>query len=92
MLVRGANEQTTVRSLKAKTTSTEALLRALAPLGDVGHVYLVGTLSARVPATPPTVTAAGTAHEIVTLTNARPEDLRSWPATGIFDLAVHRDR
>jgi len=88
VLVRGADEQTTVRSLKAKTTSTEALLRALAPLNDIGHVYLIGTLRARVPATPPTITAVGTAHEIVTLTYARPEDLRSWPATGIFDLVI----
>jgi len=88
VLVRGVDEQTTARTLKAKVTTTEALLAALAPLERVEQVYLVGRLRARVPPAPPTVTAAGTVHEAVTLTYASPSALRNWPPTGIFDLDV----
>jgi inner membrane protein len=88
VLARGAEEQTTVHQLKAKVTTTGALLDALAPLADIGRVYLVGTLRAHVPAIPPTVTAAGTVHETVTLNYTRPEDLRGWPAVLVTDLDV----
>ncbi len=88
VLVRGDDEQTTVRTLKAKATTTEALLAALTPLERVGQVYLIGRLRARVPPAPPTITATGTEREIVTLTYASPSALRNWPATGVFDLDV----
>ena len=88
VLAPGAAEQTTTRLLKAKVTSTAALRDALAQLEEAGRIYMVGTLKARVPAAPPTVTAtaADSAHEVITLTYARPEDIRSWPATAILDL------
>lgn len=86
MLVRGADVQTTTRTLKAKVTTTDALLAALAPLERVGQVYLIGRLRARVPPAPPTVTATGTVRETVTLTYASPSVLRNWPITGVFDL------
>ena len=86
VLVRGADEQTSVRILKAKATSTKALLAALAPLERVGRVYLIGRLRARVPSGPPTVTANGQERESVTLTYESPSALRSWPVTDVFDL------
>lgn len=86
VLHRGADEQTTVRALKAKTTSTGALFRALGPLQAVGRIYMVGTLRGNVPPAPPTVMVTGASHERIVLTYARPEDLRTWPAAGIFDL------
>ena len=86
--MRGADEETTVRTLKAKATTTEALLAALAPLERVGQVYLISRLRARVPPAPPTITATGTVHEAVTLTYANPSALRHWPTTGILDLDV----
>ncbi len=88
VLVRGADEQTTIRTLKAKAITTEALLAALTPLEQVGQVYLIGRLRARVPPAPPTITATGTEREVVTLTYAIPSALRHWPATDIFDLDV----
>ena len=66
VLVRGADEQTTVRTLTEKVTTTEALVAALAPLERVGQVYLIGRLRARFPPAPPTITATGTEREIVT--------------------------
>ena len=88
VLVRGADEQTTVRTLKVKVTTTEALVAALAPLERVGQVYLIGRLRARVPPAPPTITTTGTEREIVTLTYASPSALHNWQATGVFDLDV----
>ncbi len=88
VLVRGTDEQTTVRALKAKVTTTEALFAALAPLERAGQVYLIGRLRARVPPAPPTVTATGTERETVTLTYASPNALRNRPATGVYDLDV----
>ncbi len=88
VLVRGVDEQTTIRILKAKATTTEALLAALATLERVGQVYLVGRLRARILQAPPTITATGTERETVTLTYASPSALRNWPATGVFDLDV----
>jgi hypothetical protein len=88
VLARGVDEQTTIRTLKTKATTTEALLAALAPLERVGQVYLIGRLRARVPAAPPTVTVNGAERETVTLTYASPGALRHWPVTGIFDLDV----
>lgn len=88
VLVRGADEQTTTRMLKAKATTTEALLAALTPLERVGQVYLIGRLRVHVPSAPPTVTATGTEREMVTLTYANLSVLRNWPATGVFDLDV----
>lgn len=86
VLVRGADEQTTTRVFKSKTSSTGALLDALSTLEQTGQVYLVGRLRAHVPASPPTVTVAGDNLRMVTLTYARPEDLRAWPATAAFDV------
>lgn len=88
VLVRGADEQTTARTFKAKATTTEALLSALAPLERVGQVYLIGRLRSHVPSAPPTITATGAVREAVTLTYASPSALRAWPATGVFDLDV----
>ena len=86
VLQRGADEQTTIRVLKAKATSTGALLRALGALQAVGRTYMVGTLRGYIPPAPPTVTATGASHERIVLTYARPEDLRAWPAASVFDL------
>lgn len=86
VLVRGTDEQTTTRVFKAKTTSTGALLDVLSTLEQVGQVYLVGRLRAHVPASPPTITIAGDNLRVVTLNYARPEDLRAWPATAVFDV------
>jgi hypothetical protein len=86
VLVRGADEQTTTRLFKLKMTSTGALLAALSTLEQIGQVYLVGHLRAHVPASPPTVTVAGDNLRVVTLTYARPKDLRAWPATAVFDV------
>jgi len=86
VLVRGANEQTTTRTLKAKATSTRALLDTLSVLEQAGQAYLVGRLRAHVPALPPTITVSGDNNRVVTLTYARPVDLRAWPATAIFDM------
>jgi inner membrane protein len=86
VLVRGADEQTTTRLFKSKTSSTGTLLNALSTLEHVGQVYLVGRLRAHVPPSPPTVTVVGDNLRVVTLTYARPEDLRVWPATAIFDV------
>jgi hypothetical protein len=88
VLVRGADEQTTVRTLKVKVTTTEALVAALAPLERVGQVYLIGRLRARVPPAPPTISATGTERETVTLAYASPGALRTWPVTSVFDLDV----
>lgn len=86
VLVRGADEQTTTRVFKSKTSSTGALLDALSTLEQTGQVYLVGRLRAHVPASPPTVTVAGDNVRMVTLTYARPDDLRTWTATAVFDV------
>lgn len=86
VLVRGTDEQTTTRAFKAKATSTGALLDALSTLEQAGQVYLVGRLRAHVPASPPTVTITGDNLRTVTLNYARPEDLRAWPATAVFDV------
>lgn len=88
VLVPGVREQTTPRILKAKVTSTAALRDVMSRLEESGRVYLVGTLKARVPQVPPTVTAtaADSVHEVITLTYARLEDIQNWPATSILNL------
>jgi inner membrane protein len=86
ILVRGADEQTTTRLFKCKTTSTTALLSVLATLEQAGNVYVTGRLRAKVPASLPTVAATGDGIREVTLNYARPEDFRTWPATAIFDI------
>jgi inner membrane protein len=88
VLVRGADEQTTARALKAKATTNETLLAVLAPLERIGQVYLIGHLRARIPPAPPTITVSGMERDSVTLTYASPSELRNWASAGVFELDV----
>lgn len=88
VIERGAVEQTTTRTLSVKTTTTGALLRALAPLENTGRVYVVGTLRARIPASPPTVATTGADRDAIMLSYARLQDIRGWPETGIRELVL----
>jgi inner membrane protein len=86
VIERGEPEVTTTRDVRLSQTTVDALREALAPLSEVGRVYLVGQArSARVPVSPPTVAVA---QDRVTLSFAPLAELDAWPAGPLRDVDV----
>lgn len=84
--VKGEAQTTSLRRLDADLTTPAALGRALAPLAELGEVYLIGSLEARgIAAAPPTLEVAG---DSVTLTYASPELLATWEARALRRVAL----